>query len=200
MTVQKANNRKDKSVLGIFLHSLYACVLMSVILGLVYPVITTGVCQVIFPDKANGSIITNEEGKAIGSAFIGQDFSSTGLFMCRPSAANYDAAASTGSNWSIANENQIKAINERAAFWRENGDTSMQIPADLLTASSSGMDPQISVKAALFQIPYVSKNTGVAPEKLKELIAAHTESRMFGGDDGYVNVLELNLDVQKLLK
>lgn len=194
ITVKKPH----KSVLKIALHSTYAVILMTIILGLIYPIVTTGVANLLFKDKAQGSII-EYEGHFAGSEIIGQNFDNTPYFRSRPSATDYNAAASSGTNYGASNPKQAEAIKEREAFWKEHGNPNMKIPADLLTASSSGIDPHISYKAAIYQIPMVSENTGISIGDLTKLIDSCTTANLLGGD-GMVNVLKLNIEVDKLVK
>lgn len=187
-----------KSVLKIALHSAYAVVVMSVILGLAYPIFTTFVANLLFPHQANGSIIEYEN-RSVGSELIGQDFNKLGYFMSRPSANGYDGAASSGSNFSASNPKQAVAIKERETFWKEHIDPNIKIPADLLTASASGIDLHISYEAAIYQIPVVMKNTGLSESQLRVLIDQSSIANLIKGS-GMVNVLKLNIAVDKLVK
>ncbi len=179
---------------------LRAAVLMTlittVIFGLVYPLAVTGIAQLLFPAKANGSLIESH-GKVIGSSLLGQAFSSAGYFRSRPSAAGdgYDAASSGGSNLGPTNHqllDRIKADVEK--LHQENPGAS--VPVDLVTASGSGLDPHISPAAADFQIPRVARERGIGETELQALVEKHTEARQFGFlGEPRVNVLELNLDL-----
>ena len=170
-------------------------IVTTVLLGLVYPLVVTGLAQVIFPDQANGQLIRRADGTVIGSRLIGQPFSSPGYFRSRPSAANYDAAASSGSNLGPTNQkliDRVKADVEK--LQAEN--PGKPVPIDLVTTSGSGLDPQISPAAAEFQIPRVARERGMSETDVREVVAAHTESRQFGFlGEARVNVLELNLDL-----
>lgn len=174
-------------------------VLLTVITGVIYPLVVTGLAQVIFPAKANGSLIYRD-GKAVGSALIGQAFDDPKYFWSRPSAttpAPYNAASSTGSNLGPTNPALVEAIRTRIAALRTaDPDNKLPIPADLVTASASGLDPHISPASAEYQIHRVAKIRGIEEKNLRELVARHTEDRTFGLlGEPRVNVVELNLDL-----
>ena len=183
---------------------------MFVICGLIYPTLMIGLSQVIFPHQANGSLI-EMDGKVIGSELVGQDFTDERLFHCRPSAVNYNTFTqnekesneqvlpSSGSeNLASSNPKLEKRITDDVEeFLQENPTIKREdIPADIITASGSGLDPHISVDAANVQIDRVSKNTHISKDVLKKLIKDNTENKLFGifGEEK-VNVLQLNLSL-----
>lgn len=169
-------------------------IVMTVLTGVVYPLVVTGVAQVLFPDKAAGSLI-ERDGKVIGSRLIGQPFSGPGYFRSRPSAAGagYDAAASSGTNLGPTNQELLNNVKEAAEAAREENPTS-PIPVDLVTASASGLDPHITPAAAEFQIPRVARERGLSETEVRRLVRAHTEPRqLIVLGEPRVNVLELNL-------
>jgi K+-transporting ATPase ATPase C chain len=173
-------------------------VVTTVLLGIVYPLAVMVLAQVIFPDKANGSLIKRADGTVVGSALIGQPFSSPGYFRPRPSAAGaagYDAGASSGSNLGPTSRKLIERV--KADVERLQAENpGKPIPVDLVTTSASGLDPHISPAAAEFQVPRVARERGMSEEELRRVVAAHTLGRQFSLlGEPVVNVLELNLDL-----
>jgi K+-transporting ATPase ATPase C chain len=181
-----------------FLIAVLMTVVTTVLLGLVYPLVVTGLAQLIFPHKANGQLI-NKGGKVVGSSIIGQGFSGAGYFHSRPSAAGngYDAANSGGSNFGPTNQKLLDRVkSDVATAQAENPGT--PVPIDLVTTSASGFDPHITPASAEFQLPRVAKARGITIEKLRTIVAMHTEARQFGIlGEARVNVLELNLDLDE---
>ena len=175
--------------------------LMTVLTGLIYPGIVTGLCQLLFPRRANGSLL-ELDGKIVGSALIGQNFSKRIYFHPRPSAAGndgYDARASNASNYGPTNQkliDRVKADIEK--FRNENPAYHGPIPADLLTTSASGFDPDLSPASALAQAPRVAEARGATLDQVKQLISVHTRGRQLGFlGEPRVNVLALNLELDK---
>jgi K+-transporting ATPase ATPase C chain len=168
----------------------------TILLGVVYPLVVTGLAQVIFPRQANGELI-QKAGQTVGSALIGQGFSGAGYFHPRPSAAGngYDAANSGGSNLGPTNQKLIDRVKaDVGTAQSENPGTA--VPIDLVTTSASGFDPHITPAAAEFQLSRIAKERGVTVDQLRVLLAKHTEPRQFGIlGEPRVNVLELNLEL-----
>jgi len=171
----------------------------TVLFGLLYPLGMTVLSHYIFPKQAAGSLI-EKDGRVIGSTLIGQGFTSDKYFHSRPSSAGtgYDATASSPSNLAPTNRALIDRVSgDVAKLQQEN--PGKPIPADLITSSGSGLDPEISPAAAEFQIPRVAKVRGLSVDQLKAIVARHTEPRTFGVlGEPRVNVLELNLDLDSL--
>lgn len=169
-------------------------IVTTVLLGVVYPLLVTALAQTIFPEKANGQLMTRD-GQVIGSRIIGQAFSSAQYFQGRPSAAGsgYDAANSSGSNLGPTNKKLVDAVRSNVSRVRNDNPTA-PVPIDLVTASASGLDPHISPAAALFQVPRVARARNAAEADIRGLVEAHVEERQFGVlGEPRVNVLLLNL-------
>jgi len=170
-------------------------IVLTVLLGIIYPFVMTGLSELLFKEKARGSLI-EREGKVIGSRLIGQPFKSAGYFHSRPSAAGsgYDATASGGTNLGPTSkqlfEEQVRGRAKQLGAESPN----TQIPVDLITSSGSGLDPHISPAAAEFQIPRVARERRISEDEVRQLVRKHTEGRQFGVlGEPRVNVLELNL-------
>jgi K+-transporting ATPase ATPase C chain len=171
----------------------------TLVFGLIYPLVVTGLSKMLFPKQAAGSLI-EKNGRVVGSKLIGQSFSADKYFHPRPSAAGtgYDASASSPSNLAPTNQALIDRVKSDVAKLQQEN-PGVPIPTDLVTASGSGLDPEISPAAADFQIPRVAKARGISVDSLKALVAHHTQARTFGiFGEPRVNVLELNLDLDSL--
>jgi K+-transporting ATPase ATPase C chain len=185
----------------IVLPSVLMLLVFTLLTGVIYPLAVTGIVQVAFPSQANGSLIEHN-GKLLGSSLIGQPFSDPKYFWSRPSATGptpYNAGASSGSNQGPLNPAFHEAVALRIeALCTADPGNARPLPVDLVTASGSGLDPHISPAAAEYQLARVAKARGVREEKVKELLAAHTEGRTFGLlGEPRVNVLELNLALDR---
>jgi len=169
-------------------------VVTTVLLGIIYPLLVTGLSQVLFKDKANGQLIARD-GNIIGSRIIGQSFTGPGYFHSRPSAAGagYDATSSAGTNLGPTNKTLITRVEQdAAALHAEN--PAAPVPVDLVTTSASGLDPDITIAAAEFQAPRIARERNLSADQVRQLIASHTEGRQLGFlGEPRVNVLELNL-------
>jgi K+-transporting ATPase ATPase C chain len=174
-------------------------VVTTFIFGLIYPFGVTGLSKVFFPKQAAGSLI-QKNGRVVGSKLIGQAFTSDKYFRSRPSAAGngYDASASSASNLAPTNQALVDRVKSDVAKLQQEN-PGVAIPADLVTASGSGLDPEISPAAAEFQIPRVAKARGLSVDSVRALVARHAQARTWGiFGEPRVNVLELNLDLDSL--
>ncbi len=173
--------------------------LLTIITGLIYPLVVTGISQVICPSQSNGSIIT-VNGKAAGSELIGQQFDDPSYFWGRISAVGYNADLSSGSNYGPMNPALLEAVQARIdALQAADPENTLPIPVDLVTASASGLDPHISVAAALYQVHRVASARGLSEADVQSLVEQNTEGRQFGFlGEPTVNVLQLNLALDNL--
>jgi K+-transporting ATPase ATPase C chain len=176
--------------------------LFTVLTGLVYPAVTTGVAQLLFPHRANGSLIVRD-GRVVGSELIGQPFSDPGYFWSRPSATGptpYNAAASSGSNLGPTNPALAEAVKARVDALRSADPAQTgPVPVDLVTASGSGLDPHISPAAARYQMTRVARARGRAPDEIGAMVDGYTERRTLGVfGEPRINVLLLNLALDSL--
>jgi potassium-transporting ATPase KdpC subunit len=193
---------RSGSMASTFVQSLLLLVVLTLLTGVVYPLAVTGVVQLCCRRQADGSLI-ERDGRLVGSALLGQPFDQPGYFWPRPSATTpqpYNGASSSGSNLGPTNPAQLAAVRARVRALRaaDPGNT-LPIPVDLVTASASGLDPDISPAAALYQVARVARARGIDPQRLRALIEAHTQGRQWGlFGEPRVNVLELNLALDAL--
>src|SRR5947209_18776454 len=182
--------------------ALRTTIVTLVLTGLLYPFVMTGLAQVLFPWRANGSLVTDEKGQVIGSELIAQGFANPAYLQPRPSAAGekgYDATSSFGSNLGPTSKKLQDRIKEDLKRLKEeNPDASSPVPADLVTASGSGLDPHLSPQGALWQVPRVAKARGISPERVQAVVEANVEGRTFGIlGEPRVNVLLVNLALDR---
>ena len=183
-----------------FITSLLYAAITAVVLGIAYPLLMTVLAQALFRDEANGQLI-RRNGVTIGSRMIGQPFTAPGYFHGRPSAAGvngYDATSSGGSNYGPTNRKYIDGVESDVAELQKQN-PGVPVPIDLVTASGSGLDPDITPAATEFQIPRVARERGISEAELRKLVAEHIEPRQFGFlGEPRVNVLDLNLALDQL--
>jgi potassium-transporting ATPase KdpC subunit len=177
-------------------------ILLTAVTGVVYPLAVTGLAKVAFPEAADGSLIV-KDGKPVGSSLIGQNFSDPKYFWGRPSATSpqpYNASASSGSNQGPLNPALVDAVKGRIdALKAADPDNKLPIPADLVNASASGLDPHISPEAAAYQVARVASQRHLPPADIKALVSQHTEGRQWGVfGEPRVNVLQLNIALDSL--
>ncbi len=189
-------------MLGHLRPAIVLLALFTILMGLVYPLLVTGIAQGVFPSQANGSLIVHE-GKAVGSALIGQPFDDPKYFWGRLSATApypYNAGASSGSNLGPTNEALRKVIQSRVeALHTADPDDPAPVPVDLVTASASGLDPHLSPAAALYQVRRVARVRGLDEATVRHLVEQHNEARQLGIlGEPRVNVLRLNLALEAL--
>jgi K+-transporting ATPase ATPase C chain len=176
-------------------------IIFTIICGGIYPAVVTGIAYALFPKQAKGSFIMDKSGKEIGSTLIGQPFSDAKYFWPRPSASTdfgYNSMASGGSNAGPTNPDYLKTVGDRVKALRDTGVTG-KVPADLVQASASGLDPHVTPESALLQVPRVAKARGVSEDTLVKAVAQATEGRQLGFlGEPRVNVLELNVKLDGL--
>lgn len=180
-------------------RSIRFTVVFALLLGLAYPLVVVGIGGVFFPYQAQGSLITIND-KIIGSELIAQSITSSGLFHPRPSAVNYAANGSGGSNLGPTNPALLKEVRENIQSIKKiEGQSAATIPPDMVQSSASGLDPDISVQAAMLQIPRIASASGVSEPVLRDLVNQHTTGRFLGiWGSPHVNVMKLNVDLLKV--
>ncbi|HEF8771434.1 MULTISPECIES: potassium-transporting ATPase subunit KdpC [Providencia] len=182
--------------------SIVVLALLAIITGVAYPLFVTGIANVLFPWQAKGSLI-EQDNRVVGSVLIGQNYQSENYFLGRPSATAdhpYNALASGASNLAVSNPELNEAFSQRSQQLRaQNPDATSILPVDLLTSSASGLDPDISVSAALYQAPRIAKNRQLSLKDVESLIAIQTQKPLFGFiGEPVVNVLQLNMALDEL--
>jgi K+-transporting ATPase ATPase C chain len=187
---------------NVFAIAIRTTIVTIVLTGLVYPFVMTGIAQILFPWRANGSLVTDEKGEVVGSELIAQGFANPAYLQPRPSAAGekgYDAANSSGSNLGPTSKKlQERIKKDLRRLKEENPDSAGPVPADLVTASGSGLDPHISPQGALWQVPRVAKARGISTERVEAVVTANVERRTFGIlGEPRVNVLLVNLALDR---
>jgi K+-transporting ATPase ATPase C chain len=176
-------------------------IIFTIICGGIYPAVVTGIAYAVFPKQAQGSFITDKGGKEIGSTLIGQPFADAKYFWPRPSASTdfgYNSMASGGSNAGPTNPAYLQTVGDRVKALRDSGVTG-KVPADLVQASASGLDPHVTPESALLQVPRVAKARGISEDALVKAVAQATDGRQLGFlGEPRVNVLELNVKLDGL--
>jgi K+-transporting ATPase ATPase C chain len=188
-----------KSVFGVAVRT---TIVTLVLTGLIYPFVMTGLAQILFPWRANGSPVTDEKGQVVGSELIAQGFANPAYFQPRPSAAGdkgYDATSSSGSNFGPTSKKlQDRISSDLKRLKEENPEAAGPVPDELVTASGSGLDPHLSPEGMLWQVPRVAKARGISPERVRAVIDENVEGRTFGIlGEPRVNVLLVNLALDR---
>ncbi len=181
--------------------ALRASIVFIILCGIIYPLVCTGIAQVLMPHNANGSIIKDSAGNAVGSELIGQTFADPKYFQGRVSSIEYNGAGSGSNNYAPSNPDMLQRTKDSIEAWKkDNPDVPIErLPVALITNSGSGLDPHITPESAEVQIPRISKLTGVSADQLQQLVDKHTEGRDLGVfGESRVNVLKLNIDLQRL--
>lgn len=193
------NNGARLNVKDCIIKCFVVFALLTFILGIVYPYATTFTANILFTEKAQGSLIKDKQGNILGSKYLGQDFSKDKrLFESRPSASSYSANLSAASNFAVHSDRQISLIKERAQHVQNKFNIKNNIPSDMLTASASGLDPHISYKNAVLQSKYVAKINNLSLNDVQKLIDKNSKSE-FLSKDKIVNVVLLNIDLLNLI-
>ena len=199
--IETAEEQLSPSKGAYFFTIVRLTVVFIVLCGIIYPLASTALAQVLMPSQANGSLLKNSAGDVVGSALIGQDFTGQALFQSRVSSIEYKAEASGSNNYGPSNPDMLQRTSDSIAQWKLDnpGVPVSDLPVDLVTNSGSGLDPHISPAAAIVQIPRISNLTGIPADTLKALVSDYTEGRdlgLFG--EKRVNVLKLNLALTEI--
>ena len=199
-TIYTDNNNQSAIQFAMLKPALLLFIILSMILGVLYPLGMTAVSQLMMPTQANGSLYKDSQGKTIGSRLIGQNFDDPKYLWGRPSAAKYDAKASTGSNLGPLNPELAKNVQAAVSKLKASDPTNtVPIPLDLVTASASGLDPHISPAAAEWQVGRIAKQRGISVDTVKKAISDNTQAPQFGVvGEPVVNVLAVNVALDKL--
>ncbi|MCM3700575.1 potassium-transporting ATPase subunit KdpC [Paenibacillus macerans] len=187
----------------VFWIALRASLLFIILCGIVYPLVSTGLAQLLFPHQANGSLLKDKDGNVVGSELIGQSFTDPSYFQGRVSSIDYKAEASGSNNYAPSNPDMLARTQASIEQWhRDNPDVPIdQLPIALVTNSGSGLDPHITPQSALVQVPRISRLTGISATDLETLVGKYTENRDLGVfGDSRVNVLKLNLALKEMLE
>jgi K+-transporting ATPase ATPase C chain len=177
-------------------------VVFTIFLGIIYPLVITGISQVAFPEQANGNLIKNENGTVMGSQLIGQNFSSPAYFHGRPSVIDYNSSTSSGSNLGPTNQKLINNVTQRIKQIKTENSLpdNTTIPADLILASGSGLEGYIYVDSAMIQVPRIASARGINESQVREIITSNQENTFLGFGKEIVNVLKLNIALDNLKK
>lgn len=203
-SIHETTGEQDSaSKAAFFFTTVRLSIVFIILCGMIYPLASTALAQVLLPAQANGSLLKDASGKVVGSALIGQSFTNQALFQSRVSSIGYKAEASGSNNYGPSNPDMLQRTKDSIAQWKRDnpGVPVSQLPVDLITNSGSGLDPHISPAAALVQVPRISKLTGIPAATLEALVKEHTEGRdlgLFG--EKRVNVLKLNLALTEMAK
>lgn len=177
-------------------------VVFTAFLGVIYPLVITGISQIAFPEQSNGNLIKNENGIVVGSQLIGQDFSSPAYFHGRPSVIDYNSSTSSGSNLGPTNQKLIDNVTQRLQQIKTENSLAdnVTIPADLVLSSGSGLEGYIYTDSAMIQVPRIASARGINESQVKEIITSNQENTFLGFGKEIVNVLKLNIALDNLKK
>lgn len=203
MSTMMQPRQEDTSKGTVFWTALRVSILFIVLCGIVYPLVSTGLAQLMFPQQANGSLLRDKDGNVVGSELIGQSFTDPSYFQGRVSSIDYKAEASGSNNYAPSNPDMLARTQASIDQWRQdNTDVPIdQLPIALITNPGSGLDPHITPQSAQVQVPRISKLTGISTSELEALVDQYTESRDLGVfGEPRVNVLKLNLALKERLE